>query len=187
MGWNERVIAALETMSAKTNLDSSNLAALLELFQGLVSAGRLKTDGEFTIEELGTLIIEQIKIKNAAGDIVNPANVENQELLISALADIAATSGMFTIVNQGRTQCAAGPVEIPLDTETDCTYFLFWLDPLSSSVQVDSEGAVADGDEPMYDAGMAPRVIKLATPAKSITVYFAGETGWLNWKAGNPT
>lgn len=105
---------------------------------------------------------------------------------VEIAADIAAANGIFTVVGQGRTPMAAGAMAIPLHPSTPCKYFYFWLDDGASTVHYKATGADAAGitDLPQF-ASMGPRLIKLVTPATSITLYGAGTANNVNWIAGN--
>lgn len=150
----------------------------------------------------GSVDIGDVNLLNAAGTKINPATQESlaailakliaapateakQDIANASLDTVASATGLFTVVSQGRTSAVAGAVAITLHATTACKFFRFWLDPGASSVQVDATGAAADGDEPSYDSSMGPQMVRLATPATAITVYFAGSVGYLNWVAGN--
>lgn len=108
--------------------------------------------------------------------------------IVKTLADVIATlkcSGAFAVVSSGRTASVAGAVAITLHASTVCEFFKFWLDAGSSSVRVNPSGSVADVDTVKYDDTMGVQTIRLATPATTITVFFDGAIGNLNWIAGN--
>ncbi len=112
----------------------------------------------------------------------------NLAAISTAMKDAAAAAGIMTVVGKGRQAAPGGApatAAITLHASTVCKYFRFWLDSLSSTVRVNADGTAADATSPKFDDTMGVRTIKLATPAKTITVYFDGAVGYLNWEAGN--
>ncbi len=96
-----KVIRPLTQSSATIDQSSgiTDIEVYLAALAALIDTGRLKVDGEFTIEQLGTLVIEQIKIKNAAGDVVNPATLEGQNATNTALSAAARSLLAITRVS----------------------------------------------------------------------------------------
>jgi hypothetical protein len=100
MGWLRKFLQATDLQinesTGAVRAEDDALRTELEKLTALIIGGRLKTDGEFTIEQLGELVIEQVKIKNAAGVVQNPATIEGQNTgntAIGAVADEAAVAG----------------------------------------------------------------------------------------------
>lgn len=84
------LVAPQSDAAGQQKVVEASAATLLALLQSLVEAGRIKVDGEFTIEQLGQLIVEQVKVKNAAGEVIDPAKEDGN------LADIKAALQAIT-------------------------------------------------------------------------------------------
>jgi len=112
--------------------------------------------------------------------------------VLAMLTTLAAVGGstedgqqdIVHVISEGVEAAAAGNTEITLHASTLCQKFRFWLDAGSSVVRVSSLGA-ARNYSPAYGDDMGPQTIRLSPPATSITVFFDGAVGNLNWVAGN--
>ena len=97
----------------------------------------------------------------------------------------ASGASANTFVADGVEAAVAGAVAITLHASTECRFFTFWLDSGSSSVHVKTDGTVAAVTAPKYEDNMGAKTVRLATPATTITVFFDGAVGNLNWIAEN--
>ncbi|MBE3132791.1 MAG: hypothetical protein IMZ55_04905 [Acidobacteria bacterium] len=86
-------------------------------------------------------------------------------------------------VADGVTAAAAGAVAITLHATTTCRFFTFWLSTGASDVHVKTDGTAGGATSPAYYDNMGAKTIRLATPATTITVFFDGAVGNLNWIA----
>lgn len=115
----------------------------------------------------------------------SPATIGKQDqityTLRQLLAGQAATQGSFTMIDEGRTPCVLGQVQI--DFNDGCDYFEFWLDTGASNVHISSSG-ISTAASPRYEPASGRVTIQLAQTTDFIIVYFDAGVLNLNWRAG---
>ena len=120
---------------------------------------------------------------SAGGAVISPATIGLQKLIL------AAQGIMPVLVGYGLDAIAAGSTPITLHASTLCKYFHFYLTTGAAAVYYHEDGtnatAVTGALNKQFDATFGGKLIVLATPAKTITLWGASASGSICWSAGN--